>query len=460
MRMYIVCLVMLLAGCVASRETGFWPQYERNPFVVQLDIPGPLDTRGSLVVADLDNDGLIDYLVTGPGHVAAYANSGRKLWIRRVDIWISMKAENNGLPGHHGPGVQAADIDGDGKTEALFLTQDGAIHVVDGASGKDKWHSTPPKPTGAKRWEHLVVANFRGKGDRDLLLQATNAKGYRKGRYVSAYRLEDLKQKRFEPLWKRDDFVACAHNGARVADLDGDGMDEVLGGMVLSADGRVLYRLPDLQKGAHLDAVYVADVRPDIPGLEVIALEEGDQNRVFVFNRERLIWDKHFKHQEPQNAAVGEFDPERPGLEVWCRSRYDQHQKPFVFDAEGKKIVDYRMDDVKPKGWTISGVEVPNKIDWTGEDKQFVAVKERHESGDVGIFDPVGGRFLDYFEERADRLYVADVSGDWREEIIVLNVDQLHIYHNEMPNPNPDRPRLWTQNHYRRSKMTWNYYSP
>jgi len=53
-----------------------------------------------------------------------------------------------------------------------------------------------------------------------------------------------------------------------------------------------------------------------------------------------------------QNAAVGEFAPDRPGLEVWCRSRYNEHQKPFVFDAKGRLIAHYEMDKVAPKGWT------------------------------------------------------------------------------------------------------------
>jgi len=88
------------------------------------------------------------------------------------------------------------------------------------------------------------------------------------------------------------------------------------------------------------------------------------------------------------------------------------------------------------------------------------AAKERHKSGDVAIFDPITGKFVRRFSEKADRLYVADVSGDWREELIVLTGQDLHIYHNNSPNPNPDRPRLWTQGHYRRSKATWNYYSP
>jgi hypothetical protein len=70
------------------------------------------------------------------------------------------------------------------------------------------------------------------------------------------------------------------------------------------------------------------------------------------------------------------------------------------------------------------------------------------------------GRFVQRFKEKADRLYVADVTGDWREELVVLNGNEFHIYQNKEPNPNPQRRRLWSEQHYRRSKMTWNYYSP
>ena len=45
-------------------------------------------------------------------------------------------------------------------------------------------------------------------------------------------------------------------------------------------------------------------------------------------------------------------------------------------------------------------------------------------------------------------------------EIAVVNGSEIHVYHNPAPNPRPNQPRLWEQNHYRRSKMTWNYYSP
>jgi hypothetical protein len=435
------------------------PPYPSNPFTINLDIP-PLsreDSAGGIIVADLDMDGRMDYLVTVRGHVAAHRWDGQKFWVLKVDLRVGGAAESEGLPGHHGAGVQAADIDSDGRTEVLFLTNDSTLRVVDGTTSKTKWTAKPPVPEGAERWEHLAIVNLQGKGDRDIVLQATNAKGYRMGRYVAAFALDELRKGNTKPLWQRDDFLACAHNGLRVADLDSDGRDEIVSGCILAPDGREIFRLPDVR--GHLDSVYIADVRPDIPGLEVVALEEG-ANRVFLFGMKGLIWVADHKRQEPQNAAVGEFNPNRPGLEIWCRSRYDIHQKPWVFDAYGKVIADYELSKVAPPDWTEKGVEVIFAIHWDGSGRQHIAAKERHKSGDVAVIDPLTGKFVARFKEQADRLYVADVAGDWREELIVLSGNKLRIYQNESPNPNPNLPRLWSQQNYRRAEAIWNYYSP
>ena len=454
-------VVLWAAASAPGGEPASWSQYDANPFVIRLDIPAPTDSRGGLIAADCTGDGRMDYLVSVPGHVAAYANDGRKLWVQRMDVRLASSAESHGLPGHHGCGLQVGDIDGDGANEVLFLTQNGKLHAFDSATGKKKWTTQPPAPRGADHWEQVIVCNLRGEGDRDLLLQATNRKGYRMGRFLAAYAADDLRADRVTPIWQRDDYLGCAHTGARVADLDGDGRDEVLGATILSPDGQIAFDLRTVAgRMGHLDSIFVADVAPDRPGLEVVTLEEGGGNRVFCFDERGVIWKAHHRHQEPQNAALGRFDPQRSGRQTWCRSRYNEHQKPFVFNADGKLIAEYAMDDVAPAGWTVSGVEVIWTIDWTGQDQQLAAAKERHRSGDVCIFDPITGRFIERFSEKADRLYVADVSGDWREELIVLTGNELRIYHNDAPNPQPDRPRLWQQPHYRRSKMTWNYYSP
>ena len=455
-----------------------------QPQVISLSFSLSDTYAGGLITADVDDDGQKDFIVTAPDSIAAYDQSGKEIWTQQIDIQLTEHAESHGLPGLHGAGVQAADIDGDQTMEVLFLTQNGAVNILNGANGEVENSIKLESPDGAEGWEHLVVANFRGEGDRDLLLQATNADGYRMGRYLAAYSLDRLRvQDNPQPLWTRDDFVANAHNGARVADLNQDGRDEVLGGTIISADGEILFQIP--LKG-HLDSLFVADVRPDIQGLELVALEEGGQNqdllpgknlivrlvnkifrpflsrrnRIFLYNHDGLIWQANYRLQEPQNAAVGDFDLDRPGLEIWCRSRYNENQKPFVFDAQGKLITHYDMNDVSPKGWTEKGVEVIFTIDWTGGVKQLAAAKERAQSGDIAIFDPITGQFLYRFKESADRLYIADVKGDWREELVVLNNQELHIYRHPEPNPNPDLPSLWEQNHYQRSKMTWNYYSP
>ena len=70
------------------------------------------------------------------------------------------------------------------------------------------------------------------------------------------------------------------------------------------------------------------------------------------------------------------------------------------------------------------------------------------------------GRFVERIPEKADRLYVVDISGDWREEIVVVSGAEIHVYANPAPNPRPDEPRLWKRQEYRRAKMSWNYYSP
>jgi hypothetical protein len=193
--------------------------------------------------------------------------------------------------------------------------------------------------------------------------------------------------------------------------------------------------------------------------LEVVLLEEGS-NEVQVVGIDGPIWRKNLRRQEPQNAAVGRFKAGSEEIFIWCRSRYNEHQKPFVFDSAGNVVFEYEMDRVAPPSWTASGVEVIHTIDWTGKPQQLACAKERHESGDVGLFEPLTGRFVLRLPEKADRLYVADVSGDWREEILVLNGNELYIYSNPAPNPRPDHQRLWSNHNYRRLKQTHNYYSP
>jgi hypothetical protein len=452
-------LVCGLALAIKSQADAF------RTHTIPLNITMGLEGKGGVTAADLDGDGAMDLLVTSPGHISAYRTDARLLWHRKDDIRVSSgSSERHGLPGHDAPGVQAVDINGDDATEVLYLDQKNTVHVLNGSSGREEFSMRIPNPLGSERWEHLAGVNLRGKGDQDLVLQATNHKGYRVGHYLAAYAVENQKARL---LWKTDHFGALAHGPFRAADLNQDGRDEICGFTILGPDGKKTdWSYPPIDQqyanGAsfHIDSLFIYDVRPDIPGLEVVLLEEGRNYSALVSFEQGLLWWTTNRRQEPQNGAVGEFSLEREGLETWCRSRYNTRQKPWVLNAQGEVIFHYAMTDVAPEDWTLSGVEEIVPIHWTGAKVQLAAAKERHESGDVCLFEPMTGRFVVHIKARTDRLYVADITGDWREEIIIVEGNQIRFFENSESNPRPHHPRLWTQSHYRRNKMSWNYYSP
>jgi hypothetical protein len=468
-----------------AAEISDWPQYNKNPFVISLKgAHSSLDSHssrpggdGGLIVYDLNGDGLLDYVITRPGQIAAYEHFGRLLWAVEANIVLSTQSEQEGLPGLHAPGVQAGDPNADGRTDILFLSKDGELHWLDGVTGNTIRRDVLKRPGGFPQWEHLVLCNLQGNGDRDLMAQSTNQEGYRMGRYIAAYSLEgDSPALR----WSSSDYLGCAHNGLRVADLDSDGKDEILGATLFKSDGTLIpwtkpsrffpaflkifrhryvhfFKFPNYD--GHLDSIFVDDVRPDIKNLEVVALQEGQGMKTFLFNQEGLLWAEDHEWQEPQNAALGEFDITRPGLEIWCRSRHDVDQTPWVFSSTGAVIAAWEMKKMAPPGWTNEGIEEIFTIHWDGGEKQYLAAKERHKVGDVAIIDAMTGQFIKRFPEKAERLYVADVSGDWREELLVLTENEIHIYFNQQ-DPKTAQKRLWDRPHYRRAKMTYNYYSP
>jgi hypothetical protein len=436
----------------------------------------PTGGLGGVVAAELTPGHPRELVVTSAGVVSAHAVDGTALWRREDEVAVSQKSEDNGLPGHQAPGVQVADVDDDGADEVCYLTRENDLVVVDGETGTERRRERLPTPDSATGvWEHLVVADLRGAGDRDLLLQTSHDVGdefdYLRGTQVRATTLADPGAVR----WEHDDVYAASHNGVRVADLDGDGRDEVLpGGEVIGPDGERLTAAPGRHDVVcpHVDAVTAAPVDPatDPGAWQAVAIEETGfsedlgRDRVFVLDEQELRWasyhpDRDERAREPQNVAVGNFDDTRPGLEIWCRSRLPEHQRPYVLDAHGRVVADYAFDERAPESWTVEGVETMAPIHWTGEPTQLVAGKERHVAGDVGLFDPLSGAFRRHVDETAERLYVADVLGDWREELVVRRPDRLVVYANDAENPRPDRERLWAARNYRRLKTTWNYYS-
>jgi hypothetical protein len=454
------------AGSSGTAGDPGWPEHAKSPFTFSVDPGMPtLAGRGGIIVFDLTADGLLDYVLTakendfgaGRAAISAYDWSGTLLWIEDdVDLQMNGNAENHGLPGWSGPGVGAGDVDGDGAAEIVHLDTQNRVVIRDGATGVIERTLGPfALPAGASRWAHLQVVDLRGTGDRDLILQADPLPF----RWLKAIRLDTA-----ETLWDYDQYRGCNHGGFRAADIDGDGLDEVAGATLLDHDGSRLNGWDYRVISGHFDSVFMYDVRPSVAGIEVVMLEEshsGD-DRSALFNAQEVFWYASRNGDEPQNAAIGKFDPGLPGLQVWNRSRFDTDQRPWVLDQDGDTIAEWVLNDVKPAGWSNKGVEQIYAIDWDGGAKQYLAAKERHTNGQVAVIDAMSGSFVQSWSEQCDRIYVVDVAGDAREEIVVVNdtAREVRVYFNDATNPNPAKPRRWSESHYARQKINYNYYSP
>ncbi|MEA3400596.1 MAG: hypothetical protein U9R79_05055 [Armatimonadota bacterium] len=432
----------LLAAAAQADDVGSWR--------FQLRQPVPADS-GGLFAHDVDRDGRMELIVTSDAHIGAYETNGARLWVREDDITF--------LPYYHHPSAIAGDVDADGAEEVAYLTGGNRIRILDAASGSvERTLEVPGEPVA------IAIANLRGTGDCDALLQYSQTQ-------IRAVSLADG-----ATLWETDQYRGIEHSPLRQADLDGDGLDEVAGASIIDHDGA---RMNEWDLGGayrHMDSLVIADILPGLPLEVALAEQRGAQSHTDVVNADAIVfralnpWD----WEDPDKLAVGDFDPRRPGLELFNRSSggdgtarrgdeepYRYEEAPWVLDAEGNVMARYYVNDHKPDWWTGHGLEEICAIDWDGDAKQEIVGKERHANGAAAIVDPLTGHFRQVFRAKAVLVYAADVRGDYREEVLIADErGYIEILWDAEPNPDPDRPSYWTRQHYRRQKQNWNYYSP
>lgn len=441
-------------------QEGSWvitPQGKTaTKFVEGVIRPG---SRGGIFVHDLNDDGKLDCIVSSNSHVGAYDYTGKKLWVSNIGIKTSGK-----YPGSHHPGVIAGDVDGDGKQEVAYLTENGHLRVLDGTTGIEKKIYSCP---GA---QVIAIANLRGFNDTDAILQYNQTT-------LRAIRLDANGHSCNDSsihLWSTHAYIGAEHSPLRVADLDEDGRDEVAGVVFIDDDGTVMADI-NLGDKYHVDSIVIDDISPESGTkiLEVVLAEQGGNNEVVVANHKQTIFRKYNRNNrckydkrilEPHEldcdkVAVGNFDPDKSGLEIFCRSACGR--APWVIDASGNIIADWVVDDTKPAGWHQGGVEEVVSIDWDGSGKHDILVKERHAKGDAAIVDPMTGKFKIVFRGSAARVYAVDLVGDAREEVIILNENgTIDVYTNLASSKGVSKVSPWLKPHYRRQKQNWNYYSP
>jgi rhamnogalacturonan endolyase len=259
-------------------------------------------------------------------------------------------------------------------------------------------------------------------------------RGYYTRTVIAAW---DLKDGKLSQRWVFDSdaseetrkFRGQGNHNLSIADVDGDGKDEIVyGQMTLDDNGQGLY---STQIG-HADALHVSDLDPERPGLEVFSIQERFSDAGANFRDAKtgeVIWKKpSIKAGEdgegPGRALSLDVDPRYKGFESWVAGA----NITGMFDTKGNKIADKTP-------------AVNFGIFWDAD-----MLSEILNSTTVGKWD--------YLNQKTDVLLnasqyncahnngskstpalSADILGDWREEVMYRTTDgkELRIFTTTIP---------------------------
>lgn len=417
-------------------------------------------------VADLDGDGEYEILVIrhargaptseegddgeesggvmprSPAILEAYKMDGTFLW--RVVFGPNILISNAIV-------FIAADFNGDGKDEVAIRTSEGGYfgdNAYIGDTNNDGIIDYP-KPgnynreapefvsildgmTGAElaRAPHIAIGTSEEWGDNyfkranSLRLAGAKLKTGNKWQIVTGrgvYRKMVLEAWEYNgpgqemtKLWRFDtdandnyykDYEGQGNHQLVVADVDGDGLDEITyGACAIDHDGTGLYTT----KLGHGDMLHVGKFDPNRPGLQTYQCYESGLTRSSLRDAGtgEQIWALvGTAPGDEGRALIADIDPTSPGYEAWV---YDR----IVYDINGNPT----------GGVTASMVNFP--IWWTGSlnrqlfDDRTINQYNR-EGGNSRVFTMYRYPVACANSTKNNVTFMGDILGDWREEIII-----------------------------------------
>ena len=239
------------------------------------------------------------------------------------------------------------------------------------------------------------------------------------------------------------DYAGQGNHNLRVADVDGDGCDEIIyGSMAVDNDGTGLYNT----RMGHGDALHMTVFDPTGEKLQVWACHENRRDGSTL--RDAATGEVIF--QLKSNIDVGrcmaaDIDPTNPGLEMWSsdshgiRNIKGELVSPKPSEDEMKK--DKAMADEDDTALFMRGMRLPTNfaVWWDGD-----LLREMLDHNRVTKYDWTTGRTTleKEFEgcefnngTKSNPCLSADILGDWREEVLVRTTDntELRLYVSPLP---------------------------
>lgn len=406
---------------------------------VRIRLQGPYRAQ-KVGLGDFDGDGRLDYLVKQPNFntdpyqqpgywkrsedtykLEAYRHDGSFLW--RYDMGWAIEEGVWYSP------IVVCDLDGNGRAEVYCKAGEGdprepTGHVrtgpeylvkLDGRTGQEVRRLPWPSREGFEdynRWSRnlLGIAWLDGRRPHLVVVRGTYS--------IIKVQIYDPD---LDPVWYWEASGEHAKHrgqgmhGLHAADLDGDGRDEiVLGSSVLDDNGQPLW---STFKG-HPDVCYVADVDPELPGLEVfygletrqrsnaVCLVEGRTGRVLWGCPEPTV------HVHSQ-GMVGDIIAEHPGMELYA-GEAKGGTNYWLYTARGRRLSDQSLGELSPKA--VYWLDGPTKTYIVGR------TMYRWPREQVARFE-------------GNIVAIADCLGDWREEVIAALDGEIRIYTTTVPTP-------------------------
>ncbi|MGR6917883.1 rhamnogalacturonan lyase [[Actinomadura] parvosata] len=222
-----------------------------------------------------------------------------------------------------------------------------------------------------------------------------------------------------------------------VADVDGDGRQEVVyGAATIDDDGRLLYssfaQAPpesafpgqNLRLG-HGDAIHVGDFDPDRPGLEIWTVHEGGRSAPYGWALRDAATGQvihgGYSGVDTGRGMVGDIDPAIRGLESWSSMPPDQAVQAGLWSARGE----YLGRDVPGTNMSIRWAAdmTTQLVNGTATTVLQTPTIDDHRRGTLLTAE---GTLTNNWTKGNPGL-VADVLGDWREELLVRTADSSAI---------------------------------